>query len=90
MEPEIALLLEIGLILSFGVLGSDLLKKFNIPEILGFILVGVFTGIILRPMGLFQENYAAITNFVVAVALGFICFNLGSEINWNTIKSISS
>jgi len=90
LEAEITLLLEIGLILSFGVVGSDFLKKINVPEILGFILVGIVAGIVLKPMGLFQEDYATITNIVVAVALGFIGFNLGSEIDWNTIKSMSS
>ncbi len=90
MEPEITLILEIGLILTLGVTGSDLLKKAKFPQILGFILVGIIAGIVLRPFGLFQENYASITNVVVAVALGFIGFNLGSEIDWNTIKSMSA
>ncbi|UCE14818.1 MAG: hypothetical protein JSV04_06455 [Candidatus Heimdallarchaeota archaeon] len=41
MEPEITLILEIGLILTVGVLVSDGLKKLKFPEILGFILVGI-------------------------------------------------
>ncbi|MCK5342765.1 MAG: cation:proton antiporter, partial [Candidatus Heimdallarchaeota archaeon] len=76
--------------LTLGVLGSDALKKLKIPVILGFILMGIVAGIVLRPFGLFQEHYASITNVVVAVALGFIGFHLGSEINWNTLKSMSS
>ena len=90
MEPEIIFIFEIGLILTLGVLGSDALKKLKIPVILGFILMGIVAGIVLRPFGLFQEHYASITNVVVAVALGFIGFHLGSEINWNTLKSMSS
>lgn len=90
MEPELALVLELGLILTLGVIGSDLMKKLNFPQILGFILVGIAAGLILKPLGLFQENYVVITNVVVAVALGFIGFNLGSEIDWKTIKSMST
>ncbi len=90
MEPEITLILEIGLILTLGVLGSDGLKKLKFPEILGFILVGIITGIVLRPFGLFQDHYASITNVIVAIALGFIGFHLGSEIDWKTIKTMSS
>ncbi|MFX1505953.1 MAG: cation:proton antiporter [Promethearchaeota archaeon] len=90
MEPEITLILEIGLILTIGVLGSDGLKKLKFPEILGFILVGIIAGLVFRPFGLFQEHYATITNIVVAVALGFIGFHLGSEINWKTLKTMSS
>lgn len=90
MEPEITLILEIGLILILAVLGSDSFKKLKLPEIVGFIFVGIVAGIILRPLGLFQEDYTNITNIVVAVALGFIGFNLGSEIDWKTIKSMST
>ncbi|MFW9904170.1 MAG: cation:proton antiporter [Candidatus Thorarchaeota archaeon] len=90
MEPEITLILEIGLILTFGVLGSDGLKKLKIPEILGYILVGIFAGLVFRPLGLFQAHYATITNIIVAVALGFIGFHLGSEIDWKTLKTMSS
>ncbi|MFX0014737.1 MAG: cation:proton antiporter [Promethearchaeota archaeon] len=90
MEPEITLILEIGLILTLGVIGSDTFKKLNLPEILGFILIGIAAGLILRPLGLFQVSYSGITNAVVALALGFIGFNLGSELDWKTIKSMSS
>lgn len=90
MEPEITLILEIGLILTFGVLGSDGLKKMKFPEILGFILVGIIAGLVFRPFGLFQDHYATITNIIVAVALGFIGFHLGSEIDWKTLKTMSS
>jgi len=51
--------------------------------------VGIIAGLVFRPFGLFQDHYATITNIVVAVALGFIGFNLGSEIDWKTIKSMS-
>ncbi len=90
MEPEIIFILEIGLILTFGVLGSDGLKKLKIPEILGFIVVGIVTGIIFKPFGLFQDYYVSVTNVVVALALGFIGFHLGSEIDWKTLKKMSS
>jgi Kef-type K+ transport system membrane component KefB len=90
MEPEIIFILEIGLILTFGVLGSDALKKLKIPEILGFIVVGIVSGLIFKPLGLFQDHYASVTNVVVALALGFIGFHLGSEIDWKTIKKMSS
>jgi Kef-type K+ transport system membrane component KefB len=90
MEPEILLILEIGLILTLGVLGSDFFKKLKLPEILGFLLVGILAGFIFKPFGLFQEDYVGVTNIVVAVALGFIGFNLGSELDWKIIKSMST
>ena len=90
MDSEIVLILEMGLILTFAVIGSDMFKRFRLPEILGFIFVGIAIGIVIPPFGLFQEDYTGITNIVVAVALGFIGFNLGSEIDWKTLRSMST
>ena len=90
MDPEIILILEIGLILTLGVVGSDTFKRLKLPEILGFICVGIVVGIVFKPLGLFQEDYTGVTNIVVAVALGFIGFNLGSEIDWKTLRSMST
>jgi len=89
MASEMIFILELGLILTLGVVGSDTIKKLHLPEILGFIIMGILVGILFRPFGLFQGDYTDITNLVVAIALGFIGFNLGSELDWNTIKSMS-
>ncbi len=86
---EYEFLLQIGLILTIGVIGSNFLKKLNFPEILGFLLVGV----LLNLFFLVTENkvnFADLLDIVVAVTLGFIGFNLGSEIDWNTIKNLST
>jgi Kef-type K+ transport system membrane component KefB len=90
VDPEILLILEIGLLLTFAVIGSDTFKKLRLPEILGFIFVGIAIGIIFQPLGLYQNDYSGVTNIVVAVALGFIGFNLGSEIDWKTLQSMST
>lgn len=89
MASEMIFILELGLILTLGIIGSDTIKKLHLPEILGFILMGILVGILFRPFGLFQEDYTDITNIVVAIALGFIGFNLGSELDWKIIKSMS-
>jgi Kef-type K+ transport system membrane component KefB len=86
---DLTLLVGFGIILTIGVAGSDFLKKIHFPEILGFMLVGVVLNILLTTV----NHDVIITDFldiIVAVTLGFIGFNLGSEIDWQTIKSISS
>ncbi|MFX0172330.1 MAG: cation:proton antiporter [Candidatus Hodarchaeota archaeon] len=87
--PDYSFLLFIGLIIAIGVIGSDLLKKIRFPQILGFILVGIGLNILLSFLG--QDiSITEVLDIIVAVTLGFIGFNLGSELNWQTIRSMSS
>lgn len=86
---DLSILAAFGIILTIGIIGSDIFKKIRFPQILGFILVGVILNVIFG----FLNQDVVITDFldlVVAVTLGFIGFNLGSELNWQTIKNISS
>jgi len=86
---DLTILASFGIILTIGIIGSDLFKKIRFPQILGFILVGVILNVIFG----FLNHAVVITDFldlVVAVTLGFIGFNLGSELNWQTIKNMSS
>ncbi|MFX0066174.1 MAG: cation:proton antiporter [Candidatus Hermodarchaeota archaeon] len=85
---DFLLILDLGLILFFGVLGSFLLKKIGVPEILGFLLVGLLGNILLRG-NYFSSDLHAFLNITVAVTLGFVGFHLGSEIDWKTIRSMS-
>jgi Kef-type K+ transport system membrane component KefB len=87
--PEYEFLLQIGLILTVGVVGSNILKKIKFPEILGFLLVGVFLNLFFLISG-HEINLTELLDIVVAVTLGFIGFNLGSEIDWNTIRNLSA
>ncbi|MFX0149989.1 MAG: cation:proton antiporter [Candidatus Hodarchaeota archaeon] len=87
--PDYSFLIFIGLIIAIGVIGSDLLKKIRFPQILGFILVGIGLNIFLTFIG--QDiSITEVLDIIVAVTLGFIGFNLGSEIDWKTIRSMSS
>ena len=68
---DFSIFLIIGLILTIGVFGSDLLKKIKFPQILGFLLVGLALNIFLTLIG--QD--LVITEFldiIVAVTLAFI------------------
>ncbi len=85
---DLTILAAFGIILTIGVVGSNILKKIHVPEILGFLLVGVILNIFL----VIVNHDVIITDFldlVVAVTLGFIGFNLGSELDWKAIRSMS-
>ncbi|MFX0086683.1 MAG: cation:proton antiporter [Candidatus Hodarchaeota archaeon] len=85
---DLSILAGFGIILVLGVVGSDILKKIHFPQILGFMLVGVILNIFFT----LTDHTIVITDFldiVVALTLGFIGFNLGSEIDWKTIRTMS-
>lgn len=69
-------LLLIGLALVLAYFGAEIMKKFGIPQILGFMIAGLFLGII----GWFDAS-ARMTLFpLVDLALGLIGYNIGLEI----------
>ncbi len=87
IAAEFVIILDLGLILVFGVLGSFILKKYGVPEILGFLLVGLVVNI------LFSANYSptllGLLNPIVVITLGFVGFHIGSEIDWQTVRTMS-
>lgn len=86
---DLTILAILGFILTIGVFGSDLLKKIHFPEILGFLIAGVILNVSFLILGIDVVGLDGLLEIVVAVTLGFIGFNLGSEIDWNAIRSIS-
>ncbi|MFW9920988.1 MAG: cation:proton antiporter [Candidatus Thorarchaeota archaeon] len=73
---EVGPLLIIGaaLVLSFG--GAALMKRVGIPQILGFMLAGVFLAL----TGVFTDEMRNSLFPVVDLALGLIGYNIGLEI----------
>ncbi len=73
---EVGPLLIIGaaLVLSFG--GAVLMKRFGIPQILGFMLAGVFLAL----TGIFSDEMRSALFPVVELALGLIGYSIGMEI----------
>ncbi len=69
-------LLLIGLALVLAYFGAEIMKKFGIPQILGFMTAGLFLGII----GLFNTSTRTTLYPLVDLALGLIGYNIGLEI----------
>lgn len=90
-NPEIGLyILEIGSVLVVGFISAFFFKKLRIPQVLGYILVGVLIGIPNRYWFEFI-SFSSIDNFmpfVVTVALGLIGFNIGAELSLEKLKQI--
>lgn len=72
-EPDI--LFTIGLIIAVAFLGSKAFQRLGIPQVVGFIVMGVFLGtsfLNVVPLELVQE-----LNIISEIALGLIGFDMG-------------
>jgi Kef-type K+ transport system membrane component KefB len=75
-EPNI--LAVIGLIIAVSFLGSKLFQRFGIPQVVGFIVIGVILGpsaLNIVPLELSSELI-----FISEIALGLIGFDIGSHL----------
>lgn len=74
----------IGIIMFFGALGGWVFKKLKIPQVVGYIVIGVLIGSSgFQVLG--KETIAAL-NPVSSVALSLIGFLVGAELKFDVIK----
>ncbi len=89
--PEIGLIiLQIGSVLVVGFISTFLFKKLKIPQVLGFIIVGILISLPNRYWFEFISfnTIDDLMPFVVIIALGLIGFNIGAELSWEKLKQI--
>jgi Kef-type K+ transport system membrane component KefB len=83
-EPNI--LTIIGLIISVSFLGSKIFQRLGIPQVVGFIVIGVALGpslVNIVPPELSEE-----LTFVSQIALGLIGFDMGSHLLLNELRKL--
>lgn len=76
----------IGLLLIISFLGSKVFQRFGIPQVVGFIVLGVLHGpsfLNVIPLGLSDEFL-----FISEIALGLIGFDMGSHLNLSKIRRL--
>jgi Kef-type K+ transport system membrane component KefB len=76
----------IGLLLIISYLGSKLFQRFGIPQVVGFIVLGVLHGpsfLNVIPLSLSNEFL-----FISEIALGLIGFDMGSHLNMSKIRRL--
>ncbi len=77
-------LLVLALVLLLGLYAGRLFEKIKLPHITGYIIMGVIIGVILVALG-FGE-IAEVLEIVSGVALGFIAFSIGTELEFEKLK----
>src|SRR5690554_1073620 len=84
MEMKIFIYLGIALLLSL--LSSKAIKKFHLPNVTAYLIMGVLAG----PYMLQLLPHEAVASFepVSEIALGFIAFSIGSEFKFSYLKKV--
>ena len=79
-------LATIGLLLISSFIGSKLFQRFGIPQVVGFIVLGVLHGpsfLNVIPLELSNELL-----FISEIALGLIGFDMGSHLRFKKIRKL--
>lgn len=78
--------IKIGLVITFGLIGGRIARKFNLPDVTGFLLGGLFLGPSF--LSLITEADKPMINFINELALSAIAFNIGGEFILKQIKKL--
>lgn len=85
------LVFKVAIVLIVGYLGGALAKKLKLPNVSGYLVLGLILG---PSMGLIFKNYGGFITgedqdtlrFISEIALSFIAFSIGSEFNLKALK----
>lgn len=81
---EINTITIVGLLIAVAFLGSKVFQYLGIPQVVGFIVIGVFLGssfLNIVPLELTEE-----LTFISEIALGLIGFDIGSHLRYGDLK----
>jgi len=81
------ILLLIGIIILLGTIGGRVFRKINLPQIMGYILIGVLLGETFR--GIISGPVIDSLRPLISLALGIIGFMIGAEIHFDRFKRYS-
>jgi len=82
------ILLLFGMAMFFGLTGGKLFRHFRIPQVVGYITIGIILGI--SGIGIFDRDTIRLLGPFTDFALGLIGFMIGGEIKLSTFKKYGS
>lgn len=81
-------LLYLAIIFLSAMIVANILGKFRLPEVTGYLICGVILGPSL--LGIIPKDYLKDFEILSTVALSFIAFNIGSEMDLNSLKALGT
>lgn len=79
-------LLYLGIAMTAGLIFNRIVKKFNLPNVTGYLLAGLLIGPYV--LDLFPSEAVSEMSLITNTALGFIAFSIGGSFNIANIKAI--
>ncbi|MFQ5645466.1 MAG: cation:proton antiporter [bacterium] len=79
-------LVVVGLAALAGLALGKLVNRFKVPAVAGYVIAGVFLGS--SALGLFSPAMLDHVDIVSELALSFIAFVIGSEMEWKSLKKL--
>ncbi len=93
MDPTYVLIFKIAVVLLVGFIGSIIARKFKLPNVSGFLVLGLLLG---PSLGLIFKGYGGFMtktdneslNFISQIALAYIAFSIGAEFSLKSLKKV--
>jgi Kef-type K+ transport system membrane component KefB/CBS domain-containing protein len=73
------ILFLVGIIIFLGAFGGKIFQRFKIPQVVGYIIIGVLLGE--SALGILKQSTVEAFTPIINVALGLIGFRIGIELN---------
>lgn len=83
-----SIIYNIALLLSLGIIGGKLAEIAKLPKVTGYIIIGIIAGP--STLGLLSEEVLYSFKPFKILALGFIGFNIGMELNFSNLRKSGS
>ena len=83
---ELNLLIYISIALAFTLLSSKLMKVVKLPNVTGYLLVGLLAGPYV--LNIIPQGTVDSLGIIPTVALGFIAFSIGAEFRFSYLKKV--
>ena len=89
-------ILLLGILLILGLLSTRIMKKFKLPNVTGYLLIGLIAAIFCLLIDkwtnstLLSDELNSMNGIVSSIALGFIALSIGEEFKISKIKHIGS
>lgn len=81
--PDIAVL---GISVVVAIYAGRMVKRLGLPSLIGYMLLGTLLGA--SVLGFYSENSIENLQFVTEIALGFVAFTIGSELNLRSLARL--
>ena len=78
--------IKLALVIIFGIIGGKISRRFNLPNVTGYIVAGLFLGPSF--FNVLNEANQPMVDFVNEFALGIIVFSIVSEFRFEDLKKL--